>query len=96
MSSRIDDVDNLNVMIMRGPDDWLVGLGTSGDDGQEVNVGSQELKDMPTNKSLVETEILLTAWLAGRGFVHVSHWRTHEDNGSETRATDVRADFVRK
>jgi hypothetical protein len=97
MSSRIDDVDNLNVIIMRGdPDDWLVGLGTSAGDGEEFNVGSQELKDMPTNKSLIETEILLTAWLAGRGFVHASPWRTHADNGSETRATDVRADFVRK
>lgn len=96
MSSRIDDVNNLNVIIMRGHDDWLVGLGTSGDDGEEVNVGSQELKDMPTNKSLVEMEIMVTAWLVGRGFVHASPWDTHADNGSETRATDVRAEFIRK
>ena len=96
MSSRIDDVNHLSVIIMRGPDDWLIALGTSGNDGEEVNVGSHELRDMPTNKSLMETEILMTAWLAGRGFVHASPWRTYADNGSETRATDVRADFVKK
>jgi len=95
MNSRIDDVNHLNVIIMRGPKDWLVGLGTNGDDGEEINVGSHELKDMPMDKSLMETEILMTAWLAGRGFVHASPWHTYADNGSETRATDVRAEFVR-
>ena len=77
MSSRIDDVNHLSVIIMRSPDDWLVELGASGNDGEEVNVGSHELGDMPTNKSLMETEILMTAWLAGRGFVHASPWRTY-------------------
>lgn len=97
MTSRIDEVDRLSVMIMRGSEnDWLVSLGTWLDNGEEVNVGFQELKDMPTSKSLMETEVFLTTWLTGRGFVHTSPWRTYADNGSETRATDVRAEFIRK
>jgi hypothetical protein len=87
----------LSVMIMRGPDnDWLVSLGTWPESREEVNVGFQELKDMLTTRSLMESEILPTIWLNGKGFVHMYPWRTYADNGSETRTTEVRAEFIRK
>jgi hypothetical protein len=96
MSSSIDDVTRLSVFIIRGPDHgWLVGLVTL-DSGEPAAVDFNELRDMPTKKSLMETEILLTAWLAGRGFVHISPWRTNAENDSETHAIDVRAEFIRK
>ena len=51
---------------------------------------------MPTDKSLVETEIMLTAWLAGRGFELSSRWYTHEYSGGGGSVAETRAELVRK
>jgi len=54
-----------------------------------------ELADFPTTRSLAETEIMLTAWLTGRGFVIQSHWRTDEWD-TESRPAAIRAEFIRQ
>jgi hypothetical protein len=70
MGLSVDDVANLSVMIMRGDPGWLVSLATRPDEAsQESNVTDYEFADTRWDKSLVETEVLVTAWLAGRGFV---------------------------
>jgi hypothetical protein len=63
---------------------------------EESSVGSPELDGMPTGKSLVETEIMLTEWLAGRGFTLSSPWRTHAYSGGGGRSVETQAEFTRK
>lgn len=92
MTNRIDDVSMVSVTVMRGNPGWLTGM--SGPDGG--NVGTHELKDLPQADSLIEAEDTVTAWLAGRGFALSSPWRTVDYNGSGERATETRAEFVRK
>ena len=105
MSNELDDADpkglndanSVSVMIMRGNPGWLISLATRFEgDTQETDIANPELADMPTDKSLVETETTLTAWLAGRGFTLSSYWRTHDYSGSGHRAVDTRAEFTRK
>ena len=93
MSNGIDDANSLSATIMRGNPGWLIGLGTQFEGDMD---GIPELTGMPTDKSLVETEIMLTAWLASRGFTLSSHWRTHSHSGSGGREFETRAEFTRK
>lgn len=96
MSKEIDDVNSLSATIMRGSLGWLIGLGTHFEgDAEESSVTSPELAEIPTYKSLVETEIMLTAWLAGRGFTLSSHWRTQEYSGGGGAVAETRAEFTR-
>lgn len=96
MDKQIDDAISVSAMILRGNPDWLISMGARFADAPgEYNIAAPELDDIPTDKSLVETEIMLTAWLAGRGFAPLSPWRTCTYTGAGHRATDVRAEFVR-
>jgi hypothetical protein len=96
MSNEIDDAESVSVTIRRGDPDWLIGVGASFEgDTEESAVGNPELAGMPKDKSLVETEIMLTAWLVGRGFTLSSHWRTHEYSGAG-RVFEARAEFTRE
>lgn len=93
----INDVDTLSATIMRGNPGWMIGLGAQFEgDAEESEIGQPELFGMPTDKSLVETEIMLTAWLAGRGFGLSSRWYTHEYSGGGGSVAETRAEFVRK
>jgi hypothetical protein len=97
MTNEIDDVNSLSATIMQGNPGWLIGLGTQLEgDMEESEIGTPELIGMPTDKSLVETEIMLTAWLASRGFTLSSHWRTHSYSDSGDRVDETRAEFTRK
>jgi hypothetical protein len=97
MDQRIDDANIVSAAITQGSPGWLIGLAAQFDgDPEQHAVSAPELHDMPASKSLVETEIMLTAWLTGRGFTLSSPWRTHSYSGSGDRAVDVRAKFVRK
>jgi hypothetical protein len=82
----------------RGQPDWLISLATGFEgDTEETDIANPELTGMSTDKSLVETEIMLTAWFAGRGFTLSSHWRIHDYSGSGHRAVDMRgAEFTQK
>ena len=51
---------------------------------------------MRWDKSLAETEILVTAWLAGRGFDIRTPWRTTELTGSESGSFQTEAEFTRQ
>lgn len=92
MSTKIDDVSAVSVTVMRGNPGWLTGIS----DGNDNNVGTHELKDLPQAGSLVEAENMVTAWLAGRGFALSSPWRTLEYSGSGESAVETQAEFVRK
>jgi hypothetical protein len=97
MDSSVDDVANLSVMIMRGDPGWLVNLATRPDGASEQsNVTDYEFADMRWDKSLVETEVLVTAWLAGRGFMIRTPWHTKELTGSESGASQTQAEFIRQ
>lgn len=65
-------------------------------DTEEPDIVDPELTGMTTDKWLVETEIMLTARLAGRGFTLSSRWRTHGYKGSGRGAVETRAEFSRK
>ena len=95
MAISVDDALNLSVMIMRGDRGWLVSMATQGD-ARGSNVVDYEFADMRWDKSLVETEILMTAWLAGRGFVIRTPWHTTELTGSESGAFQTEAVFSRQ
>ena len=91
MTNKIDDVSTVSVMVMRGNPGWLTGI--AGPDG---NVATHELDGLPPANSLMEAEILVTTWLAGRGFTLSSPWRTTDYSGSGEKAVQTEAEFVRK
>jgi hypothetical protein len=95
MAISVDDALNLSVMITRGDRGWLVSMATQGD-ARGSNVVDYEFADMRWDKSLVETEILVTAWLAGRGFDIRTPWHTTELTGNESGAFQTEADFTRQ
>jgi hypothetical protein len=95
MAISVDDALNLSVMIMHGDRGWLVSMTTQGD-ARGSNVVDYEFADMRWDKSLVETEILVTAWLAGRGFMIQTPWHTTELTGSESGAFQTEAVFSRQ
>jgi len=92
VTDKIDDVSTVSVMVMRGNPGWMTGI--SGPDGD--NVATYELDGLPQANSLVEAEILVTTWLAGRGFTLSSPWRTVDYSGSGEKAVQTEAEFVRK
>jgi hypothetical protein len=93
----VDDVTNVSVTIMRGNSDWLVILATRPEgEGKKSNVTDYEFADMHWDKSLVETEVLVTAWLGGRGFAVRKPWHTTELTGSESGAFQTEAEFIRQ
>lgn len=97
MAICVDDAANLSVLIMRGDKGWLVSLATRPDGtSEESNVADYEFADMRWDRSLVETEVLVTAWLAGRGFVIRTAWHTTELTGSESGAFQTEAEFIRQ
>jgi len=97
MAISVDDALNLSVLVMRGNTGWMVSLGTRlGDSSEDSNVTDYEFADMRWNKSLVETETLVTAWLAGRGFDIRTPWHTTELTGSESGAYSTEAEFIRQ
>ena len=95
MAISVDDALNLSVMITRGDRGWLVSMATQGD-ARGSDVVDYEFADIRWDKSLVETEILVTAWLAGRGFDIRTPWHTTELTGSESGAFQTEAEFTRQ
>jgi hypothetical protein len=81
----VDDALNLSVVITRGDRGWLGSMTTQGD-AWGSNVVDYEFADMRWDKSLVQTEILVTAWAAGHGFDR----HTTELTSSEARCVPDR------
>jgi hypothetical protein len=91
----IDQVNNVSANIMRGNSDWMVSLATRLDGTELCNVKDYEFANTRWDKSLMETEVLVTAWLAGRGFVIRTPWRTAAFSGDGSQATQTEAEFAR-